>query len=67
MAARKKVNDTTEKVQTAEQRFSKEQIVSSAKYVNRSDLAEALLDDKEEYTLSQVDDLMKEFMKGKVK
>lgn len=67
MAARKKVNDTTEEVQTAERKFRKEQIVSSAKYVNRSDLVEALLDDKEEYTLAQVDDLMKEFMKGKVK
>lgn len=50
-----------------EQMFCKEQIAESAKYKNRKDLVNALLDGNKKYTMEQVDKLIEEFMKGKVK
>lgn len=47
--------------------FSKSQIVSCGRYRDRRDLVDALLDDSKKYTKEQVDRLIGEFMKGKVK
>lgn len=46
--------------------FSKEQILNSAKYKNRVDLVDALLDSRKTYTFKTVDSLIEEYMKGKV-
>lgn len=51
----------------AEPMFSKSQLVRCGKYHDRRDLVDALLDDSEKYTMEQVDKLIEEFMKGKVK
>ena len=51
----------------AESKFSKEQLISSERYVNRRDLVDALLEDDREYTINEVDKKIDEFMKGKVK
>lgn len=47
--------------------FSKEQILASARYRNRRDLVAALLDDRKEYTIEEVEEVINGFMKGKVK
>ena len=47
--------------------FTKEQLKTSAKYANRRDLLESLLEDGKEYAIVTVDEMIKKFMKGKVK
>ncbi|MFR4964007.1 MAG: hypothetical protein ACLUCE_10805 [Streptococcus sp.] len=66
MAGTKK-RATVAAVQTAEQEFSKEQIVAAAKYRDKRDLVDALLDDKKKYTFETVDNLIEKYMKGQVK
>ena len=68
MAARKAV--TTEAVAKSEQTepmFSKEQILASARFANRRDLVDALLDEDKSYTMKTVDNLVEKYMKGQVK
>lgn len=64
MAARKTAEKTADKVQP---KFSKEQIVGAERFRNNRDLVEALLDDKKKYTMEEVDKLVSDYMKGKVK
>ncbi|EGT2204317.1 hypothetical protein DFW37_09545 [Clostridioides difficile] len=45
-------------------KFTKEQIVNSKKYVNRKDLLNAILQEKELYSFSEVEDRINKFMKG---
>lgn len=66
MAGTKK-RATVAAIQTAEQEFSKEQIVAAAKYRDKRDLVDALLDDKKKYTFETVDNLIEKYMKGQVK
>ena len=66
MAGTKK-RATVAAVQTAEQEFSKEQIVAAAKYRDKRDLVDAILDDKKKYTFETVDNLIEKYMKGQVK
>lgn len=61
---KKAVQETTEQT---EPKFSKEQLLASAYFANRRDLVDALLLDKEKYTISQVESLIENFWKGKVK
>lgn len=68
MAARKTA--TTEAVAKSEQTepmFSKEQILASARFANRRDLVDALLDEDKSYTMKTVDNLVEKYMKGQVK
>lgn len=67
MAVRKKVADVTTEVQSVPIKFSKEQILSSAKYRNNRDLVDAILDEKKKYTIENVDSLVEKYMKGEVK
>ena len=69
MAAKKENVDLFEQkaVECDKQKFSKSQIVRCSKYHDRRDLVDALLDDNKKYTKEQVDRLIGEFMKGKVK
>ena len=46
--------------------FTKAQILDSKKYANRRDALSVILNDKENYTLENVDALLDNFMKGKV-
>lgn len=50
-----------------ETRFTKENIVLSATYAKRRDLVNALLEDGKEYTLKEVDTMIDNYLKGKVK
>lgn len=51
----------------AEQEFGKEQILTSARYANRRDLVDALLEDGKKCTVKDIDKKIEEFMKGTVK
>ncbi len=46
--------------------YTKVQILSSARYMARHDVLEALLEDGREYTLEETDVMVKEFMERKV-
>ena len=48
-------------------KFNKTQILKSQRYINRSDILSVILKDGETYTQSEIERLMDEFMKGKVK
>ncbi len=50
-----------------EQKFTRGQVLSSARYRNRRDVVSALLEDGRMYTIAEVDRMVDEFMKGKVK
>lgn len=56
--------EVQEKVQSVQKMFSKEQILASARYHNRRDLVDALLDEDKSYTIEEVDNAISKFMKG---
>jgi len=47
--------------------FTKEQIVSAKRYMHKKDVVNVVLKDGQSYTLDKVDELVDNFMKGKVK
>ncbi|MCX7715043.1 MAG: hypothetical protein N2171_04880 [Clostridia bacterium] len=57
--------ETTDTMETAP-KFSKEQILLSKKYRSKKDIINVLLDDSSIYSITEVDALIKKFMKGKV-
>lgn len=57
-----KTDSTVEKM-----KFTKQQILEAKKYANRKDLVGALLEEGENYSLSEVDAAISDFMKRKVK
>ncbi len=61
------VKKTKTEAQETPDVFSKDQLVKSDKFRNHRDLVAALLDDNKKYTMEQVNDMITEFMKGKVK
>ena len=56
-----------EKKPTKEPTFEKEAIVRSARYRDKLDLVNALLEDEKEYTLKQVDEAIEEYLNKEVK
>lgn len=70
MAAKKTATGTaarSEQTEQTEPMFSKEQILASARFANRRDLVDALLDEDKSYTMKTVDNLVEKYMKGQVK
>jgi hypothetical protein len=47
-------------------KFTKEQLVQSKRYIDRTDLLNVLLQTDRSYSLEEVDGLIDDFMKGKV-
>ena len=47
--------------------FTKEQLVNCKRFRNERDIASALLKDGEEYAISEVETMIMNYMKGKVK
>ena len=47
--------------------YNKEQLISSKKFMNSKDVLSALLEDDKEYSESEVNEIIENFMKGKVK
>lgn len=55
------------KLEKQELIFTKEQLILSDKYKQNKDIIASLLQDNKSYTLQQVDNIIKEFMKRSVK
>lgn len=53
-------------IKNTEDKFSKEQIVKSKRFRNNMDLLNAILKENKQYTLKEVEEIIKNFMKGKV-
>ena len=49
-----------------EPKFTKEALMNCKRFRNERDLVSAVLTDGEEYTVSEVDNMIAEYMKGKV-
>lgn len=69
MAAKtEKATETIEtKVEKIECSYSKEQLVKAERFKDRKDLLNAILSDDKQYTIEDVEQLMDDFLKGKVK
>lgn len=67
MTEKKNCAGAEKKIAQAEPRFTRQQVLESARYGNRKDLVAALLDDGRMYTIAEVDQKVDRFMKGKVK
>ena len=67
MAAKKTATGTAARSEQTEPMFSKEQILASARFANRRDLVDAILDKDKRYTFETVDALIEEYMKGQVR
>ena len=70
------INSTENKIQikkenvenkSEETKFVKSQIISSDKYKNRADLLNVLLEDDKEYTLSEIEKKIEDFLGREVK
>mgnify|MGYP006992982978 FL=1 len=58
---------TEDAAKTAAPKFSKAQLLRSARYETRRDLVGALLKDGVKYSIEEVDAAIETYMKGKVK
>ena len=52
---------------TQEETYSKQAILNSKKYIKQKDLVNALLDKDKKYTLKEVDNTIKKYLKGVIK
>ncbi|MCJ7855091.1 hypothetical protein MUJ63_02110 [Lachnospiraceae bacterium NSJ-143] len=60
-------NKTAESaVDKTELSFSKEQILASRKFSDRKDILSTLLEDKRDYTETEINGIIDRFLKGKV-
>lgn len=50
-----------------EPKFSKKALLKSKRFCDNRDIVSALLEDGVEYTISEVEDMITNYMKGKVK
>lgn len=55
-----------QKTEAVEATFTLAQLLKAKRYANKKDLLNALLNEKEQYTIKQVDDIIEKFLKGKV-
>ena len=55
------------KIATTEPKFTKEALVNSKRFRDERDIVTALLEDGAEYTVSEVEVMVTNYMKGKVK
>jgi hypothetical protein len=62
-----KVGEEEIKVVMDDNKYSKQQILKSKKYSDKQDLINALLKDDTQYSITEVDELINNFMKGVVK
>ncbi len=50
-----------------ENKFSKGQLLASERFREKRDMINAFLDEKEQYTIQDVEEMIGKYMKGKVK
>ena len=62
-----KVGEEEIKLVMDDNKYSKHKILKSKKYSDKQDLINALLKDDTQYSITEVDELINDFMKGAVK
>ncbi|CAI3544716.1 hypothetical protein [Clostridium neonatale] len=62
-----KVGEEEIKLVMDDNKYSKQKILKSKKYSDKQDLINALLKDDTQYSITEVDELINNFMKGVVK
>ena len=68
MADNKKSEENSEEKAVAkEEKYIKSQIVGADRYRNRADILNVLLEDNTDYTLSEIDKKLKDFLGKEVK
>jgi hypothetical protein len=50
-----------------QEKYSKERLLNSLKFIENKDLLNALLDNEKEYTIEEVEGKIKGYLKGEVK
>ncbi len=63
----KNVKGESAKAENSEKLFEKEQLLSSERFRNKRDLLNALLRENKLYAVSQAEEMIEIYMKGKVK
>lgn len=56
----------TKKEPISEEKYTKSQIVNSKIYISNRDLLNAVLEENEKYSKTEIDKIIKNYMKGKV-
>lgn len=67
MAVRKTTKTAAKEAEKVEVKFSKNQLLAAKRFSGKRDILEALLSDDETYTVKTVEQMIEDFMKGKVK
>ena len=68
MAVRKTTKTAAKEAEKeVEVKFSKNQLLAAKRFSGRRDILEALLSDDETYTVKTVEQMIEDYMKGKVK
>lgn len=63
----KNVKEKSAEAENSEKLFEKEQLLSSERFRNKRDLLNALLRENKLYAVSQAEEMIEIYMKGKVK
>lgn len=66
MAVRKTTKTAAKEAEKVEVKFSKNQLLAAKRFSGKRDILEALLSDDETYTVKTVEQMIEDFMKGKV-
>lgn len=67
MAIRKTTKTAAKEAEKVESKFSKNQLLAAKRFSGKRDILEALLSDDETYTVKTVEQMIEDYMKGKVK
>ena len=67
MAVRKTTKTAAKEAENIESKFSKNQLLAAKRFSGKRDILEALLSDDETYTVKTVEQMIEDYMKGKVK
>jgi hypothetical protein len=67
MAVRKTTKTAAKEAEKVESKFSKNQLLAAKRFSGKRDILEALLSDDETYTVKTVEQMIEDYMKGKVK
>lgn len=67
MVVRKTTKTAAKEAEKVESKFSKNQLFAAKRFSGKRDILEALLSDDETYTVKTVEQMIEDYMKGKVK
>ena len=67
MAVKKAAKSAVSRQEKGERTFSKQQLLAAKRFQGRTDIVNALLKPDRQYTVHTVEQMMDEYMKGKVK